>query len=116
MRTLAHRCMYTKSSHREPQRARDPPEGGSGQTPRQSSVAGTAPTWPAGKETLSAWPKDGAGLGHVLTYCPSEDGTRLSSGDPTSAIYSAKSLRPCSFGVQKWRHQFFLPDLAAYLP
>lgn len=70
MRTLAHRCMYTKSSHREPQRARDPPEGGSGQKPRQSSGAGTAPTWPAGKETLSAWPKDGAGLGHVLTYVP----------------------------------------------
>lgn len=110
MRTLAHRCTYTKSSHREPQKARDPPEGGSGQKPRQSSGAGTAPTWPAGKETLSAWPKDGAHLR------PSEDGTRLSSRDPASAIYSAKSLRPCSFGIQRWRQQFFLPDLATSLP
>lgn len=41
-----HRC--TESFHTGRQKAQGPPAGGSGQTPRHSSGAGTAPTGPAG--------------------------------------------------------------------
>lgn len=52
---------YTESFHTGPQKARDPPEGGSGRTPRQSSKAGTAPMGPARtrchlSEGSSVWP------------------------------------------------------------
>lgn len=119
MRTLAQWCMYTKSSHREPRRARDPPEGGSGRTLRQSSVAGTAPTWPVGKETLQHGPRRVlasamCSLTVLLRMALRE--TWLSSQDPAGTSYSTKSLRPCSFGVQRWRQQFFCPALATSLP
>lgn len=46
--TAAPPHMCTESSHTGPQKARGAPGGGSGQTPKQSSEAGTAPTGPAG--------------------------------------------------------------------
>lgn len=52
--TPAPQHTHTKSSHTGPRKARDPPEGGSGQTLRCSSEAGTAPTGPAGRGTASA--------------------------------------------------------------
>lgn len=75
MRTPAPWCMYTGSSHREPRKARGPPEGGSGQTPRHSSVAGTAPTWPAGKEAPQHGPRV-VGPALAIGSRSSEDGTK----------------------------------------
>lgn len=47
-RTAAPGHTCTASSHTGPRKARGPPGGGSGRTPRRSSEAGTAPTGPAG--------------------------------------------------------------------
>lgn len=46
-------CRCMPSSHTGPQKAGDPPEGGSGQRPRCSSVAGIDPTRPARREAHS---------------------------------------------------------------
>lgn len=63
----------------------------------------------------SALPKEGTVLSHVPLRMALRE-TRLSSQDPAGAFYSAKSPRPGSFRIQRWRQQFFCPDLATSLP
>jgi hypothetical protein len=66
MHTPALQYTCTKSFHKRPQRAQDPPEDDSGRTLRHSSVAGTAPTGPGGTEGKKVPQHDNPALTHCL--------------------------------------------------